>query len=217
VKITTFVTEYLLPLLACPCCGKINAAQAPPWAHPGSISYGPGINTAAVLLTSYGNVPAERAANLIGMLLGMPVSAGFVDSASERLSSRLGGAGFDKAMQAALGAEPVLAADEPPVNLIDPHAGLAGQDAGAPHVLVVRTPHRGLAWLRALGSPASRRDHRGLVVLHRLLDQRRVLRLLAAPAAAGRSAAVLPAHHPPLPRGHQARPRQPAIVGRRHY
>lgn len=151
-KITTFVTEYLLPLLACPCCGKINAAQARPWAHPGSISYGPGINTAAVLLTSYGNVPAERAANLIGMLVGVPVSAGFVDGASERLSSRLGGAGFDKAMQAALGAEPVLAADETPVNLIDPHAGLAGQDAGAPHVLVVRTPHRGLTWLRALGS-----------------------------------------------------------------
>lgn len=108
VKITTFVTEYLLPLLACPCCGKINAAQAPPWAQPGSISYGPGINTAAVLLTSYGNLPAERAVNLIGM----PVSAGFVDGASERLSSRLGGAGFDKVMQAALGAEPVLAADE---------------------------------------------------------------------------------------------------------
>jgi hypothetical protein len=111
VKITTFVTEYLLPLLASPCCGKINAAQAPPWGHPGSISYGPGINTAAVLLTSYGNVPAERAANLIGMLLGVPVSAGFVDGASERLSSRLGGAGSGKAMQAALGAEPVLAAD----------------------------------------------------------------------------------------------------------
>jgi hypothetical protein len=36
--------------------------------------------------------------------------------------------------------------------LIDPHAGLAAQDAGAPHVLVVRTPHRGLTWLRALGS-----------------------------------------------------------------
>jgi|HubBroStandDraft_6_1064221.scaffolds.fasta_scaffold26819_3 transposase len=152
VKITTFVTEYLLPLLACPCCGKINAAQPPPWAHPGSISYGPGINTAAVLLTSYGNVPAERAANLIGMLLGVPVSAGFVDGASERLASRLDGAGFDEAMQAALAAEPVLAADETPVNLIDPHAGLAQDDAGTPHVLAVRTPHRGLTWLRALGS-----------------------------------------------------------------
>ena len=151
-RITTFVTEYLLPLLACPCCGKISAAQPPAWAHPGSISYGPGINTAAVLLTSYGNVPAERAANLIGMLLGVPVSAGFVDGASERLASRLEAAGFDAAMQAALGAEPVLAADETPVNLIHPHAGLAEADAGAPHVLVVRTPHAGLTWLRALGS-----------------------------------------------------------------
>jgi hypothetical protein len=45
-----------------------------------------------------------------------------------------------------------LAADETPVNLLDPHAGLAEQDVGAPHVLVVRTPHRGLTWLRALGS-----------------------------------------------------------------
>ena len=152
VKITTFVTEYLLPLLTCRCCGKVNAAQAPPWAHPGSVSYGPGINTAAVLLSSYGNVPAERAANLIGMLLGVPVSPGFVDGASERLSSRLEGAGFDEAMQAALAAEPVLGADETPVNLLDRHAGLAGQDAGAPHVLVVRTPHAGLTWLRALGS-----------------------------------------------------------------
>jgi transposase len=152
VRITTLVTEYLLPLLACPCCGKVSAAQAPPWAHPGSVSYGPGINTAAVLLSSYGNVPAERAAHLIGMLLGVPVSAGFVDGASERLSSRLRDAGFDEAMQAALEKEPVLAADETPVNLLDPRAGLAAADAGAPHVLVVRTPHRGLTWLRALGS-----------------------------------------------------------------
>jgi transposase IS66 family protein len=128
VRITTFAAEYLLPLLACRCCGKVNAARAPPWAHPGSVSCGPGINAAAVLLSSYGNVPAERAANLIGMLLGVPVSPGFVDGASERLSSRLDGAGFDEAMQAALGAEPVLAADETPVNLLDPRAGLARGD-----------------------------------------------------------------------------------------
>jgi transposase len=152
VRIARFVTEYLLPLLACPCCGKVNAGQAPPWAHPGTVSYGPGINTAAVLLSSYGNVPCERTANLIGMLLGVPVSPGFVDLASERLSARLQDAGFDDAMQAALAGEPVLAADETPVNLLDPHAGLAEADAGAPHVLVVRTPHRGLTWLRALGS-----------------------------------------------------------------
>jgi transposase len=152
VKITRFVTEYLLPLLTCPCCGKVNAAQAPAGAYPGSVSYGPGINTAAVLLSAYGNVPSERAANLIGMLLEMPVSAGFVDLASERLDSRLEDAGFDDAMQAAMEKEPVLAADETPVNLIDAGAGLDEGEAGAPHVLVVRTPHRGLTWLRALPS-----------------------------------------------------------------
>ena len=152
VKIAAFVTEYLLPLLACPCCGTVTAAQAPPWAYPGSVSYGPGINTAVVLLSSYGNVPAERTANLISMLPGVPVSPGFADLASERLASRLQDAGFDAAMQAALEKEPVLAAGETPVNLTDPHAGLAEEDAGAPHVLVVRTPHRGLTWLRAPGS-----------------------------------------------------------------
>jgi len=33
VKITRFVTEYLLPLLACPCCGKVNAARPPAGAY----------------------------------------------------------------------------------------------------------------------------------------------------------------------------------------
>jgi hypothetical protein len=87
VKITGFVTGYLLPLLACPCCGKVNAAPGPGQSLPGSVSCGPGINTAAVLLSCYGNVPSERTANLPGILLGMPVSAGFVDLASERLSA----------------------------------------------------------------------------------------------------------------------------------
>ena len=96
-----------------------------------------------MLLSSYGNVPSERAANLIGMLLGVPVSAGFVDLASERLSARLGDAGFDAAMQAALGKEPVLAADETPVSLADPRAGLAEEDAGAVvQPTPVRTPGR---------------------------------------------------------------------------
>ena len=114
-----------------------------------------------MLLQSYGNVPSERAANLIGMLLGVPVSPGFVDLASERLNGRLQDAGFDAAMQAALAAEPVLAADETPVNLLDAQAGLAEDDAGAPHVLVIRTPRRGLTWLRALGS----RQHGAITAL----------------------------------------------------
>lgn len=78
------VTEYLLPALRCQCCGAVTTA-APTGAQPGSVSYGPVLNTAAVLLTAYGNVPPERAAPLTGMLLETPVSAGFADKASARL------------------------------------------------------------------------------------------------------------------------------------
>jgi transposase IS66 family protein len=154
VKITRWVTEWLLPSLACPCCGKFTTADAPAGAHPGTISYGTGINGAAVLLSGYGNVPSERAARLIAMLLGMPVSSGFVDRASARLDEKLQAAGFDDAMQAALAGEPVLGADETPVNVLardtDPQTGEPA--GGAPHVLIVRPPGGKLTWLRAMGS-----------------------------------------------------------------
>ena len=129
------------------------------------------LNAAAVLLSCYGNVQAERAAQLIGMLTGEDVSAGWVDKAVARMSGRLRAGGFDEAMAAALAAEDVLAADETPVNVLDkaplpaPAADDAGEAdpeekdgkqaaAGAPHVLVVTTPD---ARLRLLLAMASRR------------------------------------------------------------
>jgi hypothetical protein len=154
VAISRVVTEWLLPARSCPCCGKVTTAAAPDGAVAGSVCYGPGLNTAAVLLSAYGNVPTERAATLIGMLLGMPVSPGFVDQANARLSERLQAAGFDEAMQAALSGEPALGADESPVNVLDP-GGDADTDqaqSGSPHVLVIRPPGGRLTWLRALGS-----------------------------------------------------------------
>src|SRR5262249_2094555 len=117
------VTEWALPRLACRCCGAVTTAAAPEEAQAGAVVYGPGLNTAAVLLTSYGNVPPERAAQVIGMLLRMPVSAGFVDKANARLDARLRDAGFDAAMRDALAREPVLGADESPVNVLAPAAG----------------------------------------------------------------------------------------------
>ena len=124
--------------------------------------------TAAVLLTAYGNVPPERAARLIGMLLGAEVSAGWVDKAGSRLSALLGKAGLDEAMLAALAGEKVLAADETPVSVLgkdapqppapgeerdkDPEEKDGKAAAGAPHVLIVRTPDERLTWLQAIGS-----------------------------------------------------------------
>ena len=168
VEILRKVTEWLLPGLACPCCGTVTFAEPPPGLHAGSVSYGPVLNAAAVLLSAYGNVPAERSAQLIGMLLGTEVSAGWVDKAAARVNAQLKAAGFDDAMIAALAAEDVLAADETPVNVLDKsplpapapeEAGEADPEekdrrtaAGAPHVLIVRTPDGRLTFLRALGS-----------------------------------------------------------------
>src|SRR5947207_8367606 len=101
IEILRKVTEYLLPGLACGDCGTVTHAPPPPGLHAGSVAYGPALNAAAVLLSCCGNVPAERSAQLIGMLTGEAVSAGWVDKAVARVSARLKDAGFDEAMSAA--------------------------------------------------------------------------------------------------------------------
>jgi hypothetical protein len=165
VEVIRKATEWALPGLACRCCGTVTFAEPPPGAYQGSVSYGPVLNAAAVVLTAYGNVPPERAAQVMAMLLRVPVSPGWVDKASGRLAAQLGKAGFGEAMLAALAGEKALAADETPVNVLDSSAPQpAGREegeerdpeekaaAGAPHVLIVRTPDGRLTWLQALAS-----------------------------------------------------------------
>src|SRR5581483_2857582 len=74
IEILRKVTEYLLPGLACGGCDAVTFAEPLPV-----------LNAAAVLLSCCGNVPTERSAQLIGMLLGTEVSAGWVDKAVARL------------------------------------------------------------------------------------------------------------------------------------
>ena len=92
-EIVRTVTEWALPGLMCPCCGMVTCAEPPAGAYQGAVSYGPLLNTAAVLLSCYGNVPPERAAQVMGMLLGVPVSAGWVDKAAARWRRSSGGPG----------------------------------------------------------------------------------------------------------------------------
>ena len=167
IQILRKVTEFLLPGLACGGCGAVTYAAPPPGFHAGSVTYGPVLNAAAVLLSCYGNVPAERSAQLIGMLTGEDVSSGWVDKAVARMNAGLQASGFDEAMAAALAAEDVLAADETPVNVLDktplPDPEPDGEAdpeekdgkkaaAGAPHVLIVTTPDARLRLMLALAS-----------------------------------------------------------------
>ncbi len=50
-EIARTMTEWLLPGLACLCCGTVTFAAPPPGAHQGAVSYGPVLNAAAVLLS----------------------------------------------------------------------------------------------------------------------------------------------------------------------
>ena len=226
-------TEWALPGLECPCCGTVTFAEPPPGAYQGSVSYGPVLNAAAVVLTAYGNVPAERAAQVMAMLLGVPVSPGWVDKASARLAAQLGKAGFDAAMLAALAGEKALAADETPVNVLDknvPQPAVREDEEegdpdekektapGAPHALIIRTPDGRLTWLQALASrrkgdvaagiPAA---FTGLLMTDGYTGYQHLLTRLR------RHPAVLPAHNQAMPGSHQARPRRAAVLGRRHH
>ncbi|WP_374212913.1 transposase, partial [Frankia sp. CiP3] len=143
--------RYLLPRRRCG-CGKLTTATWP-FARPGTVTYGPNVNAAAVLLGSEGNVPVERTAMLLEALLGAPVSAGFVARAHERLAEALAVAGFDDAMKTALRAEDVLCGDETPVNVLRTDTGEDGRPKpGAPHVVDLRTPDERLVWYAALHS-----------------------------------------------------------------
>lgn len=144
-------TEYLLPRRRCG-CGAITTACPPAGGQVNGVSYGPVLNTAAVALTAVGNVPVQRASTLIEILFGQQVSAGFVDRAGARLGEQLAAAGFGEAMRAALLTEPVLTADESPVEVLTPaNDPETGQPVpGAPQVMVIRTPDERLVWWSGL-------------------------------------------------------------------
>ncbi|WP_432978313.1 IS66 family transposase [Dactylosporangium sp. CA-233914] len=153
VKILPWRAEYLLPRRRCACTAT-TTARPPDGGVVNGISFGPVLNTAAVALTAFGNVPTERASNLITILYGQNVSVGFVDRANARLAAKLTRAGFDTAMLAALMAEPVLTADESPVQVVTPAVDEDTRQPipGSPHVLAIRTPDERLAWLTGLTS-----------------------------------------------------------------
>jgi hypothetical protein len=144
--------HYRLPRRRCH-CGTVTTA-APLFGQAGTVSYGPNLNAAAIVLGSEGNVPVERTAMLMHALLGVEVSAGFVARAAGRLAQRLDTAGFDEAMKTALRAEDVLCGDESPVNVLanDLDEATGEQVSGAPHAVTLRTPDARLIWYAGMTS-----------------------------------------------------------------
>jgi transposase len=74
VEVIRKATEWALPGLEYPCCATVTLAEQPPGAYPGSVSYGPVLNAAAVVLTVYGNVPAANRSSAV--MSGVRFAAG---------------------------------------------------------------------------------------------------------------------------------------------
>lgn len=143
--------HYQLPRRRCGC--GVTTAVVAPFGQVGTVSYGPNLNAAAIVLGSEGNVPVERTAMLMHALLGVEVSVGFVARAAERLAQRLDAAGFDETMKTALRAEDVLCGDESPVNVLENDLDEDGEQVeGAPHALTLRTPDARLIYYTGMPS-----------------------------------------------------------------
>ena len=233
VEIVRTVTEWALPGLACPCCGTVTFAAPPPGAHAGSVSYGAVLNAAAVLLTAYGNVPPERAAQLMGMLLGAGVSAGWVDKAGAPAVRAAGqgrpGRGDDRGAGRRDGAGRRRDPGERPGQGRAAARGIrrgrgegpGGEGRqGSRRTARADRPHPRRAADLAAGhrlASQGRRRHGDPRRVRRVADHRRLHGIPAPAAPAGRHPAVLRPRHPQVPRRHEARPRRPAVLGWRHH
>jgi transposase len=130
------VTQYQMMSRVCE-CGQVTTAVVPAGVTGGPVCYGPNVTAAATLLASTDVIGVERAADLMGALLQVPVSTGFVSRCLVRLDAALITAGFEDALKEALRSADVLGTDETPAPLAT--AATSAEGCANPHVYTVRT------------------------------------------------------------------------------
>jgi transposase len=153
-------TEYRLTRREC-ACGGVTTAAWPSEVTGGPVCYGPNVVAAATLLACSDVIGLERAADLMGVLLGAPVSTGFIVKCLERLDDRLVTDAFEDALKEALTCQDVRGTDETPAPVSASGSEAArragGQDCANPHVDTVRTMNAftfggpDLVWFGAAG------------------------------------------------------------------
>jgi transposase len=122
------VTEYLVQARACGRCGAVTAGHVPAGVS-GRVQYGPRAHAVAAALASGHHVPVARAAQLMGELTGLRVSAGWLAGVRGKAAARLDP--FMSHVRGLLRQAGVLYADETPARAA----------AGLRYVHVACTPH----------------------------------------------------------------------------
>ena len=81
------VAEYRMLKVSCPACRAVTKAPAPAGVR-GPCCYGPNVRAKTALLACHGHVSIERAADLMEVLPGAPVSTGFAGGLVRRVAGR---------------------------------------------------------------------------------------------------------------------------------
>ena len=121
------VVEHQLIAVECSGCGRVTEPAVPAGVS-GRVQYGTGVKAAAVYARAAQFLPFGRVTALLGDLLGVPVSAGFVYQVVTEAARRLGP--FVSRTAALLHVADVLHADETPARV----------DGGLKYVHVACTP-----------------------------------------------------------------------------
>ncbi|MEV0217842.1 IS66 family transposase [Micromonospora sp. NPDC050695] len=108
------VTEHRLVAVECAGCGRVTEPPVPDGVS-GRVQYGTDVKAAAVYARAAQFLPYGRVAGLMGDLLGVGVSVGFVHQVVAEAARRLGP--FVSHLAALLRTERVLHADETPARL----------------------------------------------------------------------------------------------------
>jgi transposase len=107
------VTEYQVQARACGRCGAVTAGQ-PPAGITGRTQYGPEAHAQAANLASAHHIPIGRAAQLMGEVTGLPVSAGWMAGVRHKAAGKL--EPFMDHVRALLRQAGVIYADETPAR-----------------------------------------------------------------------------------------------------
>jgi transposase len=107
------VTEYQVQGRACGRCGAVSAGQAPAWIT-GRAQYGPEAHARAANLASAQHIPVGRAAQLMGDMTGLRVSAGWMAGVRHKAAGKLDP--FMDHVRGLLRQAGVLYADETPAR-----------------------------------------------------------------------------------------------------
>lgn len=106
--ISVWITEHQIRHLQCS-CGKVTMAQVPSGVG-APAQYGPRVRALGVYLLTVQHLPMERTAQLLGEVVGAPVSQGSL--VTWQVDAAAGLDGFDAALVRGLTAADVLGADE---------------------------------------------------------------------------------------------------------